>query len=213
MNAKSVSHWHTHEDPRALAADAGSWCEARAPAGSGPALIADGCLDPGVSLLVVGKAPAHGELEAGRLFAGPSGSLLDRIVRAAGGESAEAIARTNVSFFECPAGQDPPAAVRTACTPVLMRLVGLLRPRVVALLGALPAQALLDAANAKRPVRELREVEGLQTVVHPRTPAHVTYHPAYLLRFPERKADAWRDWQRIGVAAGWQPCKARAREG
>ena len=150
-------HWNDAATPGALARRASEWLERETPGNPGPALVADGRLEPGVSLLVVGKAPATAELAAGRLFAGPSGALLDRIVRAAGAPGLNEVACTNASFFGCPAGRNPRAAVREACRPVLERLIELLAPRVTVLLGALPTKTLLARPLGFTPVNELRE--------------------------------------------------------
>lgn len=137
--------------------------------------------------LVIGEAPGAEEDRRGEPFVGRAGKLLDAMLVATGRERSQ-VYIANVVKCRPPENRDPRPEEAASCAPYLDRQIALLQPKVILAVGRVAAQRLLDAET---PVGRLRgkvhrhEASGIPLVV--------TWHPAYLLRRPEAKADAWRD--------------------
>ena len=153
-------------------------------------VFADG--NPASGLMLVGEAPGGEEDRLGRPFVGPSGQLLDRMFASIGlTRDAGGFYITNILPWRPPGNRTPTDAEIALFVPFVMRHIALVRPRHLVLLGGTSAKALL---RAKDGITRLRgkwhpvAVEGLGEV-----PALATLHPAYLLRTPAAKRDAWAD--------------------
>ena len=153
-------------------------------------VFADG--DPTARLMLIGEAPGGEEDRLGKPFVGPSGQLLDRMFASIGLRRDEGgFYITNILPWRPPGNRTPTDAEIALFVPFVLRHIALVRPRHVVLLGGTSAKALL---RAKEGITRLRgkwqhiAVEGLGDV-----PALATLHPAYLLRTPAAKRDAWAD--------------------
>jgi len=185
-------------EARALAAGAGSLealrealagyehCELKK--GARNLVFADG--RAGARVLVLGEAPGRDEDLEGRPFVGAAGQLLDRMFAAIGlgRESPDlerAIYITNVMPWRPPANRDPLPEEVAMMRPFVERHIELAAPEVIVLMGNTPCSALLGAKGILR----LRGTwtEALGRPVMPMT------HPAYLLRNPAAKREAWAD--------------------
>lgn len=147
-------------------------------------------------LLVIGEAPGAEEDRRGEPFVGRAGKLLDAMLAALGHDRSE-VYIANVVKCRPPQNRDPRPEEAASCAPYLDRQVALLQPRVILAVGRVAAQRLLDTEAS---------VGRLRGRVHrygpAGTPLVVTWHPAYLLRRPEAKAEAWRDLVLAAEAAG-----------
>lgn len=137
--------------------------------------------------MVIGEAPGAEEDRRGEPFVGRAGKLLDEMLHAAGlGRGSVFIA--NILKCRPPGNRDPAPAEADACRAWLDRQIELVQPRLILALGRVAAQALLGSEET---VGRLRgRVHG---VGDPPVPVVVTYHPAYLLRTPLQKREAWKD--------------------
>jgi DNA polymerase len=136
--------------------------------------------------LFVGDMPRADEELQGEPFAGEAGALLDNML------AAMQLARDNnvyiANVVKCrPADDTHPAAAEIAqCLPYLHRQIELVQPKVIVALGKVAAANLLGEDIALDELRGvLHDYQGI--------PVIVTYHPAYLLRKPTAKAQAWQD--------------------
>lgn len=142
--------------------------------------------------LFVGEGPGHNEDLQGEPFVGPAGKLLDNMLGAMGLRRGENTYIANI--VKCrPIGENgrdrPPAPDESAtCLPYLERQIALIQPSVIVALGKSAALALLHAA----PDTSVASLRG-RVHRHAGVPLVVTYHPAYLLRKPEDKGQAWGD--------------------
>ena len=147
--------------------------------------------NPGAPVLIVGEAPGADEDRIGRPFVGRAGQLLDRMLAAIGLDRTS-VQITNVIYWRPPGNRKPTSAEIAACLPFVLRHIALSRPKVLVLAGGTAASALLPATDGITRLRgrwfELA-VPGLGTPV----PTLPMFHPAFLLRTPERKREAWRD--------------------
>ncbi|MBV9523616.1 MAG: UdgX family uracil-DNA binding protein [Alphaproteobacteria bacterium] len=139
------------------------------------------------AIMLVGEQPGDQEDLAGRPFVGPAGRLLDRALREAGLDRAKLYVTNAVKHFKfAPRGkrrlhQKPGTAEIVACVPWLDRERALVRPKLIVLLGATAARAVLG-----RPVTIARE-RGKLLTLDDGTAALVTVHPSFLLRLREEE--------------------------
>jgi uracil-DNA glycosylase family 4 len=154
-------------------------------------VFADG--DPSAHVMLVGEGPGAEEDRAGLPFVGPSGRLLDRMLASIGlSRRAGSVYITNVLPWRPPGNRNPTDAEVAVCLPFLRRHIVLARPQLLVLLGGVPARSLLGAREGITRLRgRWRELElpGLEAPI----PTLPTLHPAYLLRNPGAKRDAWSD--------------------
>jgi len=144
--------------------------------------------------MLIGEAPGAEEDLRGEPFVGQAGRLLDAILAAAGlsrtGSGQSAVYIANVLKCRPPGNRNPEPEEVARCEPFLWRQIGLLKPRIVLVMGRFAAQSLLgtDASIASlRGRAHSFEAGGV------RVPVIVTYHPAYLLRNLADKAKVWAD--------------------
>lgn len=154
-------------------------------------VFADG--DPSAHVMLVGEGPGAEEDREGLPFVGPSGRLLDRMLGSIGLSRREgSVYITNVLPWRPPGNRNPTDAEVAVCLPFLRRHIALATPKLLVLLGGVPARSLLGAREGITRLRgRWRDLElpGLETPI----PTLPTLHPAYLLRNPGAKRDAWSD--------------------
>jgi uracil-DNA glycosylase family 4 len=147
--------------------------------------------NPAARVMIVGEAPGAEEDRTGRPFVGRAGQLLDRMLAAIDLDRTQ-VQITNVIYWRPPGNRKPTAAETAACLPFVLRHIALARPRVLVLAGGTAASTLLPVTDGITRLRgrwfEL-SVPGLDAPV----PTLPMFHPAFLLRSPERKREAWRD--------------------
>jgi uracil-DNA glycosylase len=137
--------------------------------------------------LVVGEAPGAEEDRQGEPFVGRAGLLLNSMLRAIG-LAREQVYIANVLKCRPPHNRDPLASETVECLPYLERQIGLLKPKIMLVVGRIAAQNLLRTDVPLGRLRQQVHVFG-----DSRVPLVVTYHPAYLLRTPMDKRKAWED--------------------
>ena len=145
---------------------------------------------PRARLMFVGEGPGYEEDRQGIPFVGRAGQLLNRIL-AAMGLRREDVYIANVVKCRPPENRTPLPDEMAVCSPFLMRQIEAIRPQVVVALGGVAVQNLLQSSA---PISRLRgEFRNLPdgTLVMP------TFHPAYLLRNPEKKKEVWEDMKKI----------------
>ena len=156
---------------------------------AGNLVFADG--NPDAGLVLIGEAPGAEEDRAGKPFVGPSGQLLDRMLGSIGLDRTHCLL-TNIIPWRPPGNRNPTDNEVLVCLPFLHRLLALLRPRRVVLLGALSARALTGSSEGIRKLRGRWVTITVPGVATP-LPALPMLHPAYLLRQPGSKREAWAD--------------------
>ena len=156
---------------------------------AGNLVLADGVAESG--LVLIGEAPGADEDRQGRPFVGVSGRLLDRMLASIGVERARNAYLTNILPWRPPGNRTPTEAEMNLFTPFVLRHLALVRPRHVVLLGGTAAKALLRRNEG---ITRLRgRWHSLEVPCLGPVPALATLHPAYLLRQPAGKRDAWTD--------------------
>ena len=173
--------------------------------------IVFGVGNPHAELMFVGEGPGADEDTQGEPFVGRAGQLLNNMIKAMGIRR-EDVYIANIVKCRPPGNRTPERDECETCSPFLMRQIAVVKPKVVVALGAVAAKNLL-AMNA--PMSELRGrfydfvPSGAQSSDASWQGAKlaVTYHPAFLLRDPRQKGEAWKDLQMVMKYLGLQPPK------
>jgi uracil-DNA glycosylase family 4 len=141
--------------------------------------------------MIVGEAPGEQEDKQGEPFVGASGQLLDHMLHAVGlsrqdGPPDQQVFIANALKCRPPANRNPLPQEMAQCEPYLLRQVALVQPKLILAMGRFAVQSLLQSSE---PIGKLRG----RVHTYAGVPLIVTYHPAYLLRSPGDKAQAWAD--------------------
>jgi len=158
-------------------------------AGLGRKQIVYGVGNPSADLMFVGEAPGADEDIQGEPFVGRAGQLLTKIIEAMGFTRKD-VYIANVLKCRPPGNRNPEPDEVATCQPFLFRQIDVVQPKVMVALGTFAAQALL---NTKDPISRLR---GRSWPCRDRLLVP-TFHPAFLLRSPERKRDTWDDMKLV----------------
>ncbi|WP_297103851.1 uracil-DNA glycosylase [uncultured Devosia sp.] len=150
-------------------------------------VFADG--NPEAKIMLIGEAPGAEEDRQGKPFVGRSGQLLDRMLAAIGLDRTQ-VYIVNTVPWRPPGNRTPTPEEMELCLPFLNRQVELVAPQLVMTLGGPAMQTVFKTTNGIIKMRgKWQDVSiGTHTV-----PALPTLHPAYLLRNPPAKQQAWRD--------------------
>jgi DNA polymerase len=155
-------------------------------------VFADG--NPASSVMFVGEAPGEDEDRQGVPFVGVSGKLLDRMLAAIGLDRTS-VYISNILFWRPPGNRSPTDAETAACLPFAERHIALVQPKILVPLGGVAAKNLLRTKDG------ITRIRGRWTEYTPHLGREDTppirclpmYHPAYLLRQPGAKRQAWKD--------------------
>ncbi len=156
--------------------------------------IVFGAGDPHARLVFVGEGPGYEEDQRGEPFVGAAGQLLSKIIKA--------IKYTRNQVYICniikcrpPGNRNPMPDEIAACSPFLKRQITAIKPDFICALGTFAAQTLLETAE---PISKLKghfhDYMGIKILP--------TYHPAYLLRNPDKKREVWEDMKTLMKALG-----------
>jgi uracil-DNA glycosylase len=151
--------------------------------------IVFGSGNPHAELVFVGEAPGFDEDQQGLPFVGRAGQLLTKIIESINLKR-EDVYICNVLKCRPPDNRNPEPDEVASCNPFLRRQLATIRPKVVCCLGTFAAQNVLQVAA---PISKLRgkffDMDGMRVIA--------TFHPAYLLRSPEKKREVWEDMKQI----------------
>ena len=144
---------------------------------------------PDADLMFIGEAPGHDEDVKGRPFVGPAGQLLAKMITAMGLERDE-VYIANIIKCRPPNNRDPSPDEIDACEPFLRRQIDAIGPRMIIALGNAAAKTLLRTDSG------ISQLRGRFHTYHG-IPLMPTFHPAFLLRNPERKRPVWEDLKMV----------------
>ena len=147
--------------------------------------------NPKARIVFVGEAPGAEEDRRGLPFVGPAGKLLDRMLEAIGLDRTGVLI-TNILFWRPPGNRNPTTSEIAACLPFVERIIELVHPAVLVLLGGPSAKTLLAQNEGIMKLRGRWFHFETPRMARP-IPAMATYHPAFLLRSPGQKRAVWRD--------------------
>ncbi len=140
-------------------------------------------------LMFIGEGPGADEDVQGEPFVGRAGQLLNKMIEAMGLKRSD-VYIANVVKCRPPGNRTPEREECETCMPFLLRQIDVIKPRVIVALGAVAAKNLLQMNSTMADLRSRSyDFQGSKLFV--------TYHPAFLLRDPRQKAEAWKDLQRV----------------
>ena len=151
-------------------------------------------------VLLLGEAPGAEEDKQGLPFVGQSGQLLDKIL-ASVGFSREEVYITNILPWRPPGNRTPTLDEIVLFRPYVLKHISIINPKIVVCLGGTASKALLQTNQSMSQLRgKWVKIEGIDAEILP------TFHPAYLLRSPSQKREAWLDFlivqQKLETLAG-----------
>jgi DNA polymerase len=150
--------------------------------------------DAGARLMFVGEGPGADEDASGVPFVGKAGQLLNNMI-AAMGLKREQVYIANIVKCRPPQNRVPEVVEANTCSQFLLRQMDVVQPEVVVALGSTAAIYLLGVKQSLNSLRgRWHEVRGAKLAV--------TYHPAFLLRDPRQKGEAWKDLQMVMAELG-----------
>jgi uracil-DNA glycosylase len=173
--------------------------------------IVFGVGNPRAELMFVGEGPGADEDAQGEPFVGRAGQLLNNMIKAMGLRR-EDVYIANIVKCRPPGNRTPDPDECGTCSPFLMRQIAAIKPKVVVALGATAAKNLLLMNSSLGDLRgrwfDFKPAGGDPS--WPGARLSVTYHPAYLLRDPRQKGEAWKDLQMVMKFLGIEPPKKPA---
>lgn len=169
-------------------------------AGRHTIVFADG--DPNARLMFVGEGPGADEDAQGLPFVGKAGQLLNNMITAMGLRREE-VYIANIVKCRPPGNRTPEFAEASTCSQFLLKQIDIVRPQVIVALGATAATYLLGVRQSLGSLRgRWHSTRGAKVAV--------TYHPAFLLRDPRQKGEAWKDLQMVMAELGLKPPAKKA---
>jgi len=145
--------------------------------------------NPRAKLVFIGEGPGAEEDATGRPFVGRAGQLLDKII-AAIGLKREDVYIANVVKCRPPGNRTPERDEVGTCEQFVFRQIAVIRPRVIVALGSPAFQCLMRTRDSISRARgEWRELDGVKVMP--------TFHPAFLLRSPDKKREVWDDMKKV----------------
>jgi DNA polymerase len=151
--------------------------------------IVFGVGNPQADLMFIGEAPGADEDEQGEPFVGRAGQLLNNMITAMGIKRQD-VYIANIIKCRPPGNRTPERDECETCSPFLFRQIEVVKPKIIVALGAVAAKTLLGVNDAMMNLRG-------RIYDYRNTKLAVTYHPAYLLRDPRQKKEAWKDLQMV----------------
>ena len=143
------------------------------------------------ALMFVGEGPGYEEDVQGKPFVGKAGQLLTKILQSIHLER-EQVYIANIVKCRPPENRNPEPDEISSCRPFLLRQIQVIQPKIICALGTVAAQSLLQTREKITILRgRCFDLTGIRMIP--------TYHPAFLLRNPERKKDVWEDMKRIAA--------------
>jgi uracil-DNA glycosylase family 4 len=166
--------------------------------------IVFGVGNPQADLMFVGEGPGADEDAQGEPFVGRAGQLLNNMIEAMGLKRKE-VYIANVVKCRPPGNRTPEREECETCSPFLLRQIAAIGPKCIVALGAVAAKNLLGLNDSMGNLRgRWYDFRGARLAV--------TYHPAYLLRDPRQKGEAWKDLQMVMKFLGLRPPAKKSSE-
>jgi DNA polymerase len=180
-------------------------------------------------LMIIGEGPGYDEDIQGRPFVGKAGQLLTKILGSIHLQR-EQVYITNIIKCRPPQNRNPEPDEIQSCYPFLIQQIHAIQPQIICALGTFAAQTVLktdakittlrgrfhEFTPFESPAIHGRDDINKTTILHRegevRAPSFLTgfagikvmptYHPAYLLRNPDRKREVWEDMKQIAQWLG-----------
>ena len=155
-------------------------------------MFADG--NSKAKVMVIGEAPGEEEDKTGKPFKGQAGILLDKMLNAIG-QNRNNTYITNIIFWRPPGNRNPTEEEINVCLPFVLKHIEIINPKILILAGAISSKTIL---REKKGIIQLRgKWHNLLISESVNIKTMPIFHPAFLLRQPSRKKEAWEDLKKI----------------
>ena len=143
-------------------------------------------------IMLIGEAPGADEDLMGKPFVGQAGKLLDKMFQSINLNRKKNFYITNLVFWRPPGNRNPNKQEILTCLPLTKKHIGIIKPKMLILLGNVASQAIL---SSKEGISVLRKKENyyIDKDLNLKIPVKTIFHPAYLLRNPIEKKTMWSD--------------------
>ena len=148
------------------------------------------------NIMFIGEAPGEVEDKTGLPFKGEAGKLLDRMLNAIE-LNRENTYLTNIIFWRPPGNRKPTEEEIKACLPYVKKHIEIINPKILVLVGATAARAILNIHSGITQIRG--KWQYIETKNTKKLKSMAIFHPAFLLRQPSRKREAWEDLKKIKI--------------
>ena len=156
-------------------------------------VFADG--NPSSKIMLIGEAPGAEEDKLGKPFVGAAGQLLNKMLAAIKLDR-NSVYITNIVPWRPPNNRAPNSEEIMQCLPFIQKHIEIIQPSILILLGGTATKAILTTTHGITKLRgQWHEYNNLY--IKKPIPTIAMYHPAFLLRSPGHKKEAWRDLQKI----------------
>jgi DNA polymerase len=150
--------------------------------------------NPNAEIIFIGEAPGFHEDIQGRPFVGRAGNLLTKMIEAMGYNRKD-VYIANIIKCRPPENRNPNPDEAANCIPYLHAQIGFIQPKVIVALGSIALNHLLNRNIGISKIRGIfQDYKGI--------PLMPTFHPAYLLRNPAKKKEAWEDLKQVMASLG-----------
>ena len=152
--------------------------------------------NPKSKIMLIGEAPGEDEDKSGKPFRGEVGQLLDKMLNSVGIKR-ENTYLTNIIFWRPPGNRKPTEIEINSCLPFVKKHIELINPNILILMGATAAKSIYKIESGITQIRgkfkniEINKLKRLKSIA--------IFHPAFLIRQPSRKREAWEDLKKIKV--------------
>ena len=160
--------------------------------------------NPDSELVFIGEGPGAEEDRQGLPFVGAAGQLLDKMIVAMGYQRDD-VYIANIVKCRPPKNRKPEADEIAACAPYLEEQLALVDPKAMVALGGTGVQGLIGTRMG------ITRMRGTWKLYRGRIPLMPTFHPAYLLRSPDKKRDVWNDLKQVMRKLGKKPPQKRSK--
>jgi DNA polymerase len=147
--------------------------------------------NPKAKIVLIGESPGAEEDRSGLAFAGPGGQLLDKMLASIGLDH-DKVFLSNIVFWRPPGNRTPTAQEISICMPFVERLIELIDPEILIIMGGSAAKSLLAETAGVSRLRGKWHTYSTPRLSRP-VQATVLFHPNYLLSSPVHKREAWQD--------------------
>ena len=150
--------------------------------------------NPSAKIMLIGEAPGAEEDKIGKPFVGDAGLLLDKMLKSIG-QNRKNTYITNILYWRPPGNRKPTDEEIYACMPFVKKHIEIVNPKILILVGAIAAKAIFKSEIGITQIRgkwrniNIGRLNSLKSMA--------IFHPAFLLRQPSRKREAWEDLKKI----------------
>ena len=156
-------------------------------------VFADG--NPSSKIMLIGEAPGAEEDKLGKPFVGAAGQLLNKMLAAINLDR-NSVYITNIVPWRPPNNRAPNTEEILQCLPFIQKHIEIIQPSILVLLGGTATKAILATTLGITKLRGKWHEYNSLNIEEP-IPTMAMYHPAFLLRSPGHKKEAWEDLQKI----------------